>query len=259
MGVLCLPETNVDWSNALHQNVNDTTFSQYQRSAKIVYSSQKPAERPKDHYLPDGTFTAALGPWVSRCCSTITDHGLGRWSGISFQGRRKTATAILTCYRVPQASLSSVGALTAIRRQAGVIASTTNAAIPTNPRQKCLDDLEIQITTLKQTNHEIILCMDANEPIHPRSALLPFLQRTGLHRITFPGPPLPSTVRGSTQIDHIFVSERVLKYIIRSGTLPFDSIYHSDHRPLYIDIDPRIVRFARDTPREGTPTSIDQS
>ena len=117
IGLLCLPETNVDWSNPIHTSNNHTTFSLYHKSTKLAYSSQRPSIRPASHFYPGGTCTAALGPWVSRVTGIITDPSpMGRWSGLILRGRHSQSTAFITCYRVPDASLSSAGPLTSIRR-----------------------------------------------------------------------------------------------------------------------------------------------
>ena len=87
IGVLCLAETNCDWSESLNTMDNTTTFKRYHPSAKLAYSSQRPTTRPSTHHLPGGTLTAALGPWVNRVPTTILDpSGMGRWSGLVLEG-----------------------------------------------------------------------------------------------------------------------------------------------------------------------------
>ena len=237
-GILCLPETNTNWCDANNILNNNTTFRLYHRAAKIAYSSQKPHGTLPSHYFPGGTITAALGPWVSRVTSTLADpSNLGRWSGLILQGRHAKPTAIITCYRVPESTLSSAGPLTSFRRQAASLAESNTTNYP-NPRQQCLTDLSTQINTLTATNHDIILCIDANEPLTDKSQLIPFLRTTGLHPITnSSSPPMPSTKRGTRIIDHFFVTQRVTEHIRHHDPLPFDSVFESDHRPIYIDIE----------------------
>ena len=102
VGISCLPETNVNWSDTIHRDDNATTHRSYHRASKSAYSSQKPVIRPPSHYHPGGTCTTCLGPWVSRVTHTINDPTpMGRWSGIVLRGKRDTSTAIITCYRPP--------------------------------------------------------------------------------------------------------------------------------------------------------------
>ena len=46
----------------------------------------------------------------------------------------------------------------------------------------------------------------------------------------------PTYARGRTRVDYIFVSERLLPFIIRQGCEPFNARIFSDHRGLFLDI-----------------------
>jgi hypothetical protein len=48
-------------------------------------------------------------------------------------------------------------------------------------------------------------------------------------------PPIQAS--GSTQIDFIFMSSAAAEFIFRCGILDVNTLFWSDHRPLYIDID----------------------
>jgi hypothetical protein len=131
--------------------------------------------------------------------------------------------------------LSTAGPLTSIRRQVAALCAT-GTTIP-NPRQQCLDDLELQILALRETNHEIVLGIDANEHIHQSSKLLPFLESTGLiDSHIHPSETISSTKLGSRKIDFLFTTLAIKNHISKSGILAYDTIYFSDHRPIYIDI-----------------------
>jgi endonuclease/exonuclease/phosphatase (EEP) superfamily protein YafD len=49
------------------------------------------------------------------------------------------------------------------------------------------------------------------------------------------GKAPPTHKQGSRQIDFMFASRRLVKQVDVCGILPFDSIFASDHRPLFVD------------------------
>ncbi len=51
--------------------------------------------------------------------------------------------------------------------------------------------------------------------------------------------PFPPTYsRGKKRLDYILVSGSIAASVLKSGILPFNAIFHSDHRACYIDINP---------------------
>jgi hypothetical protein len=56
------------------------------------------------------------------------------------------------------------------------------------------------------------------------------------HKLNHNNTP-PTQRSRPTQIDFIFVSSLVAEFIYRSGISDFNTIFSSDHGPLYIDID----------------------
>jgi hypothetical protein len=49
------------------------------------------------------------------------------------------------------------------------------------------------------------------------------------------GEDPPTHKQGSRQIDFMFISRRLVKHVEECGILPFDTLFASDHRPLYVD------------------------
>jgi hypothetical protein len=236
VGVLCLPETNVNWSVHNHRLDNNSMLDRLHRPSKTAYSSQQPTLQPNSYYLPGGTCTTALGPFVSKVISTLVDTSkMGRWSGLILRGRDAKPTAIVTCYRVPETTIHSSGSLTSFRRQAASIAGSAPNSDTPNPRKQCLDDLTTAVLALIHSNHDVILCMDANEALDTAS-MQSFLYATTLSPVEF--PQLASTKRGSKTIDHVLATPRVHHHIMSKGPMNFDSVYESDHRPLFLDLDP---------------------
>ncbi len=71
--------------------------------------------------------------------------------------------------------------------------------------------------------------------------------------IHHPEHPPPSTYdRGTEKIDFLFVSSGLLPYVTRSGIFPYNSIFTTDHRPCYIDLDSTAL-FQENTPVISPP------
>ncbi len=49
-------------------------------------------------------------------------------------------------------------------------------------------------------------------------------------------PPPPTYDRGKEKIDFIFISSSLVGNAIRTGILPYNSLFLSDHRPCYLDL-----------------------
>jgi hypothetical protein len=61
-------------------------------------------------HQPGGTLTAIVDNWSSRIRGKGQDpFGLGRWSYISLKGKQDQVITIISAYRIPQKSASSIG------------------------------------------------------------------------------------------------------------------------------------------------------
>jgi len=83
--ILCLQETNTNWTSATIQTasciINNTTYHAHKLTVSVS------SERTYCHYQQGSTFIAALGQltaWVT--CTGQDDSGLGWWSYIEIQG-----------------------------------------------------------------------------------------------------------------------------------------------------------------------------
>jgi len=134
---------------------------------------------------------------------------------------------------------------------------------PPNPHMQFILDLQAWLEPILNDGHDIILSIDANETYSPDvrfpSHSLPPLVSTpivdrhhdgklttliatcnlhdplALHHLD--RPFLASHQRGTQCIDFILVSTNIKTSAVCSGCLPFNSIFHSDHRPYYVDFD----------------------
>jgi hypothetical protein len=115
-------------------------------------------------------------------------------------------------------------------------------------------------------SHSIILSLDSNEDItNTPPAFIPLSSQEGVHTVHrnhtgslatlvttcglmdplavhHQARPFPATNnRGSSRLDYILVSSSILPAVQRSGILPYQSLFHSDHRPCYVDINPELL------------------
>ena len=82
--------------------------------------------------------------------------------------------------------------------------------------------------------------MDANSTIIDNKSLKAFIAETGLYDLH---SPAPTTYIGSAsrRIDYMFGCPRVKQATVRAGTLSYLQGPQTDHRGIFIDIDPQII------------------
>jgi hypothetical protein len=267
-GILCLAETNTNW-NMLSQPSNTHRIMRKVWTTSNLQVSQG-KESFKSSYQPGGTLTAIVGRWTSRVISKGVDpHGLGRWSYITIRGKGDKIITVITGYRVCSSTLGSIGEKTAYKQQFRHLSQKWrehNFSTTPDPHRQFILDLQSWIEALISKNHEIILSLDNNEDItlhegtrtpiisdsskpvlsttHDGS-LTSLAQTCGLLDILgkqHSERPFPATYsRGKKRLDYILVSSSIAHSVTHSGILPYQSIFHSDHRACYIDIDPDIL------------------
>ncbi len=94
-------------------------------------------------------------------------HGLGRMSYAILRGRGTTKITTIIAYNVSQKYQPKRGEWAAYKQQFRLLSHKIhqdNLPIAPHPRRQFKMDLQAWIEHLIQTNHEIILSMDANEP-----------------------------------------------------------------------------------------------
>jgi hypothetical protein len=142
---------------------------------------------------------------------------------------------------------------------------TNNTTIP-NPHRQCIIDLQSWIESLIRQKHDVILTLDHNEDIASEQGTIHPIQFSGSQHPICPNHdgslstliktcglvdvlgtqhlerPIPPTYsRGKKRLDYILVLGSILTSVLKSGILPYNSIFHSDHRTCYIDIDPELL------------------
>lgn len=273
-GALCLPETTTNWGHrSSHEILKGLLRKTWKHSS---YSISYTKEEFKGLTQPGGTANIIAENWTSRVMEKGTDpYGLGRWSYAVLRGSARKKLMIITAYRVCIQSASSTGptTLTAqLFRKLSKQFRDLELTEDPRPRIQCIVDLQAWMECKLTEGYEFILCIDANEVItntsgsyHPLiynpdaptaigrhdGSLATLIRTCGLQDpLTIQHqdqPPPPTYSRGSQRIDYILVSGSLLPAITRSGLLPFDSVFLSDHRPCFLDFDGRVL-FQDTTP-----------
>jgi hypothetical protein len=190
--------------------------------------------------------------------------GLGRWSYITLRGKDNKKLTIVTGYRVCQATPSSAGIKTAYMQQYRKISAKlrdTDKQSTPNPRHQFVLDLQAWLENLIKEGHHIILSIDSNEELNPTEgkitnltynqslvtanpnhdgSLSTLVNTCGLIDILqthHSEKALATYNRGITRLDYILISNNLGPATLRSGILPFSSVFLSDNRPCYIDLD----------------------
>jgi hypothetical protein len=215
---------------------------------------------------PGGTTNIITNNWTSRIIDKGTDpFGLGRWSYLVLRGVANKKILSITTYRVCQQTILSTGTTTStaqqFRKLSGMFCESGIIEDP-RPRLQFIMDLQSWIESRIQQHYEVILSLDANEAIADTMGLycplefnpdrptvgsghdgsLSTLIRTcGLcNPLTLQHSdrtPPTTYSRGPNRINYILVSNSLLSSVIRSGILPFNSVFLSDHHPCFLDFD----------------------
>jgi len=199
-----------------------------------LQTSQTPDPFLSD-YKPGGTLTAICDNWVSRVLHKGGDpYGLGRWSYVTLRGKGSIKITVITAYN----ATPSPGDSTYHHQQLRVLSRfyrEQNIPTPPNPRRQFMLDLQAWIESLQSEQHQIILCLDANETYDPDqeylSHPLPFNPERLTVATAYNGKlstlvtscglclplaqqhstrPFPAShISGRNQIDFIFVSRSI--------------------------------------------------
>jgi len=264
VGALCLAESNLNWGNV-------RATSKFHGMLKKIWKHSKTAtSHTLDDFQvenqPGGTVTIAYNHWTSRVIEDGVDpYGLGRWSYLVLRGKGGIKLLLVTAYRVCKQTIQSAGYKTSTAQQFRHLSARFREANHTHdpiPRHQFIVDLQAWLEHRIASGYQITLGMDANEPYIPEEGnfipldyqlitpiptkghdgtLATLVRTSGLvdpllhhHPDT---PPPPTYDRGKEKIDFLFVSAALLPHITRSGIFPYNSLFISDHRPCYIDLD----------------------
>jgi hypothetical protein len=152
-------ETNKSMTGILRNQWQPIIRKQFYFSRTIHSESSTKTE---SKYKPGGTMTTITGKWQSRVSEMGSNkRGLGRWSYIKISSKRSNLV-IITAYRPCKAYGPSTAWMQqwSLLREQGIKAP--------DPIKTFYDDLSTELQKWTSDGCEIILMMDANEPLGER-------------------------------------------------------------------------------------------
>jgi hypothetical protein len=240
--IVTMKENNVNIFGLVEINKSMDNFSKHRWQSIIkkhfYYSRTIHSEsttRTETDYKPGGTLTTITGKWQARVVEMGRDpRGLGRWSHIKISSK-KSKLVIITAYRPCKA----FGPSTVWMQQWSLLRA--QGMKNPDPIKTFYEDLTQEMEKWTSEGAEIILMIDANEPLSERPGGLGNL--IGRHelidlssKILQNNETVTTYARGSKKIDFIFGTRRVEKFCEGSGIVPFGFGYPSDHRALFVRI-----------------------
>ena len=246
-----LAETNTCWQHPhLRDDFQTLTRKQY-RQSKVVFGSpsQSVDEIPSsESFQAGGNVTLLNGGLVSRVSGQdiLDPSGLGRWNGVTLEGKSGQKLSILTAYRVCKGSLKSASLGSAFAREHQYFATPSQSTV--NPRRFFIQDIQSAIQTLQDQGHSVILMLDANSTLESDNQFQEFISACDLYDLHSTDPAM-STFIGSAdrRIDFIFGSRMVIQHLLRSGTLSYHEGPQSDHRSLFVDLNLDFLQVPAET------------
>ena len=249
--VNCFQELNIDTDNQdvfqslrrAVRDVDETRGSTFQ--ATTIIDKRQESHRRNIIKKQGGTLIHLERKWTGSTLKKENDK-LGRWSSITIEGRGGRKVSIFSVYRVGNNKLETAGGDTVWFQEYAALLS--KGIKDPDPRQQILDDLEKTILRLKEdTDHQIIICIDANESTRSaKSKIQQFIKNTGMidcHRHFHPDlSETPTHAEGSTQIDYCIITSGIIESVKRCGitALHYD-VQGADHRSVWLDLESNLL------------------
>ena len=142
-------------------------------------------------------------------------------------------------YRPGDTSIEQTGPSTVIKQQWLILQQKNR--INLHPRDATINDLIIEIKRKQKDDHEIIVTIDGNESfVNTKGGIAKLCKACQLYDPLTCRHELPNNIstyiRGTKQIDYIFVSVNILKSLIQCGMKAFNELTTTDHRGFHLDL-----------------------
>lgn len=238
--MIMLSETNLDWRDYnVYKHTNQHRRSLLRHSKQLQSSS---SVRFDSSYLPGGVATILANNTVGRFHSSSSDS-MGRWTVAHLTTNGSVPLSVITCYQVCHSSPTTTGPRTAYMQQWTSLRD--NGILSPNPRHQFINDLDHLLQQLTSQGHHILVGGDFNESIGDNlSGLDRLLAKYNLVdavSLLHAQSEVPTYSRGHKRLDYLFLTPSLQPALQRSGILPFDTIYISDHRAIFLDLDLSIL------------------
>jgi hypothetical protein len=238
--VFGMAETNTNWQHPhLQLDFKDNVRKQF-RYGKTVFghpSKEVDPSSTSSNFQAGGTVQVVQGRLTTTSHrKTICDpSGMGRWCGMTYEGKGRRKLSVITGYRVCASSISSAPIGSAFHREYAFLRH--QGSPHPNPRQSFIDDMTILIRHFQEEEHAILFMLDANSTLDSDRRFKEFISSLDLHDL-HASHPAPSTYIGAPdrRIDYMFGCARTLDAMTRQGSLSYFEGPQSDHRSLYVDI-----------------------
>ena len=182
-----------------------------------------------------GVFSAVTKTLSHRVAGKGKDY-LGRFNWIDFYGT-DSFLRIYTIYRVNPGCDPTSGDDTCWTHQRTAL-NLKNC--DTDPRKQVVIDLVNNLKEDIRMHRNIIICGDINEDITAFTGFNKAMSDLGLQNVLQKEVPFSPSFRthnrGTSVIDGIWVSPALLRYVIRCGLAPFNHVFQSDHRGIFLDL-----------------------
>ena len=242
--IIGLAETNTQWHRVhVSKRPFETLFGWFNHNPRIMLSYFHHSPVPGAHVF-GGTGLFAFGQAKDRSRESGSDfRGLGRWTWTRIHGKAGFSVRFVSAYRPVPAPNAPRSVWSQQRTY------FDDHDIDDDPRALFLTDLLQEIQAWKQSGDHLVIGVDMNETISSPHLLRSF-QQAGLTDILshrHDSPP-PTSMRGSSQIDALYVTPALLGS--HCGALPLGAF---DHRPLWIDI-PHQLALGTDLDKLPSPS-----
>jgi hypothetical protein len=165
VGGISLIEANIECKKHDYRANTEKLIRKIFWSTRIAYSISD--ERVEEsHYKPGVTATATLGHWASRVLWSWKDSTGCSWWNYICLGKNDKKFAIVTVYRVGHNQ--DAGDTTAFQQQYRTKYADDTARVQIDPHKQTMIDLEYFTEELKTDGFEVVVFIDANEPIDHR-------------------------------------------------------------------------------------------
>ena len=231
---VAMPECNVNCINKELINGFKDGFASITNNG-VFNATNTPIFEPDVRYQPGGVATCFFGQLTSRYIRQSKDK-YGRWQIHEFQGKHANLK-VYTVYRPNYSTDNTTGDTTAWAQQRLLLQQD---GIQDNPRHRIMSDLLDDAKKSIGSGCSVILMVDLNEHICGSEKSNQKFNDIGMMNLmqTRMGDELPKThKKGSSAIDHIYITPNILPFVKKAGFAPFDYGLRSDHRALMFDLD----------------------
>ena len=256
--VFGMAETNTCWQHPHLQLALKENIRKQFRIGKTVFgypSEEVDPSPPKATFQSGGTVQVVQGRLATTAQrNTISDpSGMGRWCGMTYEGKEGRKLSVITGYRVCSGSVNDQTLGSAYHREHAFLRQQGD--LTPNPRKNFIDDISAIIRSLQDQDHAILLMLDANSTLASDRRFRDFVTSRDLIDL-HSDKPAPSTYIASPdrRIDYMLGCPRTHDAMTRQGSLSYFEGLHSDHRGLYVDLDLAKL-FGSDLPDDKTGSS----